>query len=171
MLGGDDTERLPDCQSGALTPGRRQCYASGTMKAEIRFLMFVFAAAGVAAPRTALADEAAAGKLPEGVLTEKQIAELVQAHTDETSGRRYKFEADFQTRKLHPVRDWLRIRKYKESGEVPFIVTANFYEIKEHRGRTLERRITRATAHVYVRDDQGQIVDRQDVALITLCPG
>lgn len=106
----------------------------------------------------------------QGILNEEQLAGLVTAHTDAKSGRAYGFKTSFGVKRLDPRRDRVKIGRYRESGRVPYRITAELSEYKEYKGRRKAKRLN-GTAHIYVLAEDGKLVDREDVALSTLCPG
>jgi hypothetical protein len=78
--------------------------------------------------------------------------------------------AAFAQRALQPLGDVLKVKQYKKSGEVPFLLTAELSEIKERGGKELSKRVN-GTAHIYIQDEFNNVVGRADVPLSTLCPG
>jgi hypothetical protein len=134
-----------------------------------RIFLFIALAVDACAAASARQSEGKA-RADKAVLSDQEISALVTAHRDEKSGRSYALTASFQQRRLHPVSDALQLRRYKKSGEVPFIVYAELSEIKEQGGRKLAKRVN-GTAYIYIQDELNNVVSRANVPLSTLCPG
>lgn len=103
-------------------------------------------------------------------LSDEQIAELLETHTDEKAGRDYKFTAGFGRLSLSVTRDKSKISKYKASGKVPYRLTAEFTEYKDYKGKKVGKRLS-GTAKFYVLDEEGKLVDKGSSSLSTMCPG
>jgi hypothetical protein len=99
------------------------------------------------------------------VLTEAQLDALVTQWSDEKTGVKLEFEADFTVRKLTDEQK----KRYAKSGKIPLKITCQLMEIKDANGKKLAKRMS-GTAHMYVLDSNDKAVEHRSVSLDKMCP-
>lgn len=100
-----------------------------------------------------------------GPLSEEQIAAFITEWNNDKGNEKIIFNASFGVRSLSVEEK----RKYQKSGKIPLRLTADLSQVKDVHGKKLSERMT-GTAHFYILDPAGQIIEKKSMSLAKMCP-
>lgn len=106
-----------------------------------------------------------ANKTAGGTLTEEEEKSLKKEWTDEKTNRRYRLEASFGPRTLEGREKKMVAR----TGRIPVRLLAYFYEVKKSGGKDVFVQEP-GSAHIYIQDAEGGLVDKKTMSFNKLCP-
>lgn len=102
---------------------------------------------------------------PAGILSEEDEAKLQKSYTDEKTKTAYAFDSGCGLPKLTEKEK----AKYKKSGEVPYKIFADLYEVKQTSKGPKSERILQGTAYIYMKDSDGKTILTKSVSMKKMC--
>ena len=102
---------------------------------------------------------------PPGMLSEEEEGNLQKSYTDEKTKTTYAFNGGCTSPKLTEKDK----AKYKKSGEVPYKIYADLYEIKQTNKAVKKERVFSGTAYIYIKNSDGKTVMSRSVSMKKMC--
>ncbi len=100
------------------------------------------------------------------LLSDEQIAALLTERTNEKTGTKIIFQAQFGMRNLTQHEK----KKYIQSGKIPVRLTCDLYESKKMGGRMVTKRLSNKTVRFYILDAEKNILDYKALSIDKMCP-